>query len=36
MLKDAAKVKPFWKGAASLETMAIMMVMMMPGKIEPK
>jgi hypothetical protein len=36
LLKDAAKVKPFWKGAASLETMAIMMVMMMPGKIEPK
>jgi hypothetical protein len=31
MQKDAAKVKPFWKGAASLERMVIM-----PEKIEPK
>jgi len=31
MLKDAAKVKPFWKGASSLERMV-----MMPEKIELK
>jgi hypothetical protein len=30
MLKDAAKVKPFWKGASSLE------MVMMPEKIELK